>query len=133
MKLTGVKVSEAKPSDRERKLSDGGGLYLLIKPSGTLLLREPDVSSTHFSSSAPGEVFFFKANYVHSFDIKRANSENAQSCSEPVGLVSVWARNRVNTLEEGQLHTKICDVQGRAEGTSLNNVSVAGAYNCGNF
>jgi len=31
MKLTGIKVSEAKPSDRERKLSDGGGLYLLIK------------------------------------------------------------------------------------------------------
>ena len=26
MKLTGIKVSEAKPSDRERKLSDGGGL-----------------------------------------------------------------------------------------------------------
>ena len=25
MKLTGTKVAEAKPADRERKLSDGGG------------------------------------------------------------------------------------------------------------
>jgi integrase len=39
MKLTGIKVSEAKPSDRERKLSDGGGLYLLIKPNGTKTWR----------------------------------------------------------------------------------------------
>ena len=35
MKLTGTKVAEAKPADRERKLSDGGGLYLLVKPNGT--------------------------------------------------------------------------------------------------
>jgi len=112
-----------------RKVLDGGDER---RPEGgTLLLREPEVSSTHFSNSAPGEVFFFKANYVHSFDIKRANGANAQSCSEPVGLVSVWARNRVNTLEEGQLHTKICDVQGRAAGTSLNDVAVAGTYDCG--
>ena len=39
MKLTGTKVSEAKPSARERKLSDGGGLYLLIKPNGTKTWR----------------------------------------------------------------------------------------------
>ena len=31
MKLAGIKVSEAKPSERKRKLSDGGGLYLLVK------------------------------------------------------------------------------------------------------
>ena len=35
MKLTGTKVAEAKPADRERKLSDGRGLYLLVKPNGT--------------------------------------------------------------------------------------------------
>ena len=35
MKLTGTKVAEAKPADRERKLSDGGGLYLLVKQNGT--------------------------------------------------------------------------------------------------
>ena len=39
MKLTGTKVSEVKPSARERKLSDGGGLYLLIKPNGTKTWR----------------------------------------------------------------------------------------------
>lgn len=39
MKLTGIKVSEAKPSERERKLSDGGGLYLLVKPNGTKAWR----------------------------------------------------------------------------------------------
>jgi len=39
MKLTGTKVAEAKPTDRERKLSDGGGLYLLVKPNGTKAWR----------------------------------------------------------------------------------------------
>ena len=110
------------------KVLDGGGER---RPeSDTVLLPEPEVSSTHFSNSAPGEMFFIKANYVHSFDVKRVIGANAQSCSEPVGLVSVWARNRANSLEEGQLHTKICDVQGRAAGTSLNDVAVAGAYVC---
>ena len=39
MKLTGTKVAEAKPAKRERKLSDGGGLYLLVKPNGTKAWR----------------------------------------------------------------------------------------------
>ena len=39
MKLTGTKVAEAKPANRERKLSDGGGLYLLVKPNGTKAWR----------------------------------------------------------------------------------------------
>ena len=39
MKLTGTKVAEAKPTARERKLSDGGGLYLLVKPNGTKAWR----------------------------------------------------------------------------------------------
>ena len=39
MKLTGNKVAEAKPSQRAVKLSDGGGLYLLIKPNGTKAWR----------------------------------------------------------------------------------------------
>ena len=39
MKLTGTKVREAKPTDRERKLSDGGGLYLRVKPNGTKAWR----------------------------------------------------------------------------------------------
>jgi hypothetical protein len=39
MKLAGTKVAEAKPAGRERKLSDGGGLYLLVKPNGTRAWR----------------------------------------------------------------------------------------------
>jgi integrase len=34
MSLTDAAVKNAKPEDKARKLSDGGGLYLLIKPSG---------------------------------------------------------------------------------------------------
>lgn len=34
MALTHTAVSKAKPKDKPTKLSDGGGLYLLIKPSG---------------------------------------------------------------------------------------------------
>lgn len=30
MKLTGTKVAEAKPADRERKISDGGGMYQIF-------------------------------------------------------------------------------------------------------
>jgi len=34
MPLTDTAVKNAKPEDKARKLSDGGGLYLLIKPTG---------------------------------------------------------------------------------------------------
>jgi len=34
MALTHTAVSKAKPEDKPKKLTDGGGLYLLIKPSG---------------------------------------------------------------------------------------------------
>ena len=32
--LTDVTVRNAKPSDKDKRLNDGGGLYLLIKPNG---------------------------------------------------------------------------------------------------
>lgn len=32
--LTDVTVRTAKPSDKDKRLNDGGGLYLLIKPNG---------------------------------------------------------------------------------------------------
>lgn len=34
MPLTALEISQAKPRDKEYKLSDGGGLYLLIRPNG---------------------------------------------------------------------------------------------------
>ena len=34
MPLTDAAVKNAKPEDKARKLSDGGGLYLLVKPTG---------------------------------------------------------------------------------------------------
>ena len=37
--LTDLKVRSAKPTDRDWKLSDGGGLFLLIKPTGGKLWR----------------------------------------------------------------------------------------------
>ena len=32
--LTDVTVRNAKPTDKDKRLNDGGGLYLLIKPNG---------------------------------------------------------------------------------------------------
>jgi hypothetical protein len=32
--LTDVTVRNAKPGDKDKRLNDGGGLYVLIKPSG---------------------------------------------------------------------------------------------------
>ena len=37
--LTSLQITNAKPRDKEYKLSDGGGLYLLITPSGGKLWR----------------------------------------------------------------------------------------------
>jgi hypothetical protein len=34
MPLTDIQVKTAKPQEKEFKLSDGGGLYLLVTPSG---------------------------------------------------------------------------------------------------
>lgn len=34
MPLSDIQVKNAKPTDKEYKLSDGGGLYLLVTPSG---------------------------------------------------------------------------------------------------
>jgi hypothetical protein len=37
--LTDIQVKNAKPKEKEYKISDGGGLYLLITPSGGKLWR----------------------------------------------------------------------------------------------
>ena len=34
MGLTAIQVKEAKPSDKDHKLSDGEGMYLLVKKNG---------------------------------------------------------------------------------------------------
>lgn len=39
MPLTDIQVSKAKPKDKSYKLTDGGGLYLLISPTGGKLWR----------------------------------------------------------------------------------------------
>lgn len=40
MPLSDTSCRAAKPADREYKLSDGGGLYLLVKPNGTRLWNQ---------------------------------------------------------------------------------------------
>lgn len=37
--LTATEVKQAKPQEKPRKLSDGGGLYLLVTPSGAKYWR----------------------------------------------------------------------------------------------
>jgi integrase len=39
MSLTDLKIRTAKPADKQYKLSDSGGLYLLVKPNGARLWR----------------------------------------------------------------------------------------------
>jgi integrase len=39
MKLTDINIKKAKPGDKRRKLVDGGGLYVLIEPTGGKLWR----------------------------------------------------------------------------------------------
>ena len=38
-KLTELAIKNAKPSDKVRKLSDGGGMYLLVHPNGSKYWR----------------------------------------------------------------------------------------------
>ena len=39
MALTAIQVKEAKPSDKDQKLSDGEGMYLLVKKNGSKYWR----------------------------------------------------------------------------------------------
>ena len=39
MKLTDINIKKAKPGDKVRKLSDGGGLFIQIEPTGGKLWR----------------------------------------------------------------------------------------------
>ena len=39
MPLTDIAVRNAKPSDKAQKLSDGGGLYLMVHPNGSKYWR----------------------------------------------------------------------------------------------
>lgn len=39
MKLNNIKCQKAKPADKDQKLADGGGLFLLIKPNGNKYWR----------------------------------------------------------------------------------------------
>lgn len=39
MALSNVEITQAKPRDKEYKLSDGGGLYLLVRPNGAKLWK----------------------------------------------------------------------------------------------
>ncbi|BFI64468.1 hypothetical protein okayama3_00530 [Yersinia pseudotuberculosis] len=39
MPLTDIKVKSAKPTDKAYKLTDGGGMYLLVKPNGSKYWR----------------------------------------------------------------------------------------------
>jgi hypothetical protein len=40
MALTETACKNAKPSEKPRKLTDGGGLFLLIQPTGSKLWRQ---------------------------------------------------------------------------------------------
>ena len=57
MPLTALEVEKAKPKDKDYKLSDGGGLYLLVTPSGGKLwrlnYRFDDKQKTLFLKSYP--------------------------------------------------------------------------------
>lgn len=39
MKLTDAQIKNAKPSDKQYKLTDGQGMYLLVRPNGSKLWR----------------------------------------------------------------------------------------------
>lgn len=39
MSLTATAIAQAKPTEKPRKLSDGGGLHLLVHPNGSKLWR----------------------------------------------------------------------------------------------
>lgn len=48
MTLTDVVIRNAKPAEKDRKVFDGGGLYLLVKRNGAKLFvtLEPDMRSS---------------------------------------------------------------------------------------
>jgi hypothetical protein len=61
--LTAVQIRTAKPMPKETKLFDGGGLYLLVTPSG-------------------GRVWRLKYSFANNTDFREAFIDNPKACSE---------------------------------------------------
>jgi hypothetical protein len=51
--LTVTEIRAVKPQEKPRKLSDGGGLYLLINPNGRTRAHSA-IGDTPFASAGPG-------------------------------------------------------------------------------
>jgi hypothetical protein len=52
MALTDTRIRNAKPTSKPFKLSDGGGIYLLVKPDGARYWRPTPAASLSTTSDA---------------------------------------------------------------------------------
>ena len=50
MPLSAIQVKELKPAVKDRKIFDGGGLYLHLKKDGKKYLKKLEMLDTHFLS-----------------------------------------------------------------------------------
>lgn len=71
--LTDLQVKNAKPKDKDYKLSDGGGLYLLVTPSGGKLWR------FDYSFNGKRKTLFLKSYPEKSLSDARKNRDDARS------------------------------------------------------
>ena len=81
--LTATQIKQAKPKEKDYKLSDGGGLYLLVTKRGTKLWRMKykfDGKEKLLSLGAYPEVALLKARELrekHKIDIANGINPNA--------------------------------------------------------
>ena len=74
MSLTAVQVKEAKPLDKDQKLSDGESMYLLVKVNGKKYWRmDYPYDTPCFGAQHHVHLSGFKASYMASAFLVRAS------------------------------------------------------------
>jgi len=87
MKLTDTKVKNAKPCDKQYKLTDGQGMYLLVKPNGTKIWR------ADYSFNNKRNTYFI--GVYPTVPLKKARSRSVGMTYDILGQVGIFKMERL--------------------------------------
>lgn len=77
--LTELAIKKAKPTEKPQKLADGGGMYLLIQPTGSKLWRLAYRFADKQKTLALG--MFFRSYYFDMIFIRPSNIQTPKTAS----------------------------------------------------
>lgn len=106
--LTDLQVKNAKPKEKEYKLSDGGGLYLLITPSGGKLWR------LDYSFSGKRKTLFLKSYPEKSLsDARRDRADARALLANGVDPVAVVKAQKMQLHVQSELDANTFEIVAR--------------------